>query len=53
MRLVKDNGIRLTVNDKNLGGNLTTFPLLEKGAFVLRPEGEMEFGNLFVRELKK
>ncbi len=24
-----------------------------QGAFALRPEGEMDFGNLFVRELKK
>ena len=31
---------------------LKIFDGLKKGALVLRPEGEMEFANLFVREVK-
>jgi hypothetical protein len=37
----------LTQGEKAVGG------LPAKGPFVLRPEGPMDFGNLFVRELKK
>ena len=44
--------VRVTLNGKaNIGRGLSGAP--EKGAFVLQPEGEMEFGNLFVREIKK
>jgi len=44
--------VRVTLNGKaNVWRGLSGAP--EKGAFVLQPEREMEFGNLFVREIKK
>jgi hypothetical protein len=48
----KGMSIKLTLNGKLLSKN-EKFPGPEKGTFVLQPEGEMDFGNLFVRELKK
>jgi hypothetical protein len=41
-----------TVNGKDIGEvSMESFPA--RGRFVLRPKGEMEFGNLFVCELNK
>jgi hypothetical protein len=42
----------VTVNGKRLA-RATPSTVAPKGTFVLRPTGEMDFGNLFVRELKK
>jgi hypothetical protein len=39
--------------DLDLGGDKEPLGIHTTGAFVLHPEGEMDFGNLFVRELKK
>jgi hypothetical protein len=56
--LAKDT-IRVRVNDVNKklvlnsGISLKAPVTPAKGALVLRPEGEMDFGNLFVRELTK
>jgi hypothetical protein len=48
---VDGNNIQLTVNGKVLQeGGLAGEP--EEGVFGLHPEGEMDFANLFVRELK-
>jgi hypothetical protein len=50
----KKRAIKATLNGKILFDSKESPPLgPEKGVFVLRPEGEMDFGNLFVRELKK
>jgi hypothetical protein len=49
---LQEKSFQVIVNGKNLA-QLSGSSLPEKGAFVLRPEGEMDFGNLFVRELKK
>src|SRR5262249_24907894 len=48
---LKEKSIAVSVN----GGAPTEFsgPLPPKGTLALEPEGEMEFGNLFVRELGK
>ena len=50
---LEENGFfRFTLNGAFLSeGRLPVAPP-KKGAFVLRPEGEMDFANLFVRELK-
>ena len=49
---VRVNGLnnKVTLNGKV---SLKDTVMPAKGAFVLRPEGKMDFGNLFVRELKK
>jgi hypothetical protein len=48
---LKGNTVRLMLNGKGISeGRPPTLPA--KGAFVLQPEGEMEFANLFVRPLK-
>jgi hypothetical protein len=49
---LKENSLEVALNGKSLP-RLEVAPVAEKGAFVLQPEGEMEFGNLFVRELNK
>jgi hypothetical protein len=48
---LKDGFKLLTLNGKKISeGRPPTMP--KQGAFVLRPDGEMEFANLFVRPLK-
>ena len=47
----KNQDLTMTVNDREL--NKSNWQGLPKtGAFVLSPEGSMDFANLFVRELK-
>jgi hypothetical protein len=49
---LRETAIKVTVNGKRLlAGVLPGAP--GRGSFGLRPEGAMDFGNLFVRELKK
>ncbi len=49
---LKGKSLGLTVNgQKSWEGSLRSVP--SKGPFALEPKGEMDFGNLFVRELKK
>jgi Domain of Unknown Function (DUF1080) len=45
--------VQVTVNGKELIKDFMMSPAPEKGTFVLRPEGAMDFGNLFVRPLGK
>jgi hypothetical protein len=45
---LKGKLLKVTINGKDAGEMST----LAEGAFALRPEGEMDFANLFVRELK-
>jgi 3-keto-disaccharide hydrolase len=45
------DALRVTVNGKQVHASERT-KLPAKGALVLGPEGEMDFANLFVRELK-
>jgi hypothetical protein len=42
--------VRMAVNDNPIRAGITL--QAPKGAFVLKPEGEMDFANVFVRELK-
>jgi hypothetical protein len=55
---IEQGGVQLTLNGKKLeigeGKRAEGGPpaLPPKGPFILRPEGEMDFANLFVRELK-
>ncbi|HKI37176.1 MAG TPA: family 16 glycoside hydrolase [Gemmataceae bacterium] len=45
--------LTVTLNGKELGHERgVSLGLAEKGRLVLEPEGEMDFANLFVRELK-
>ena len=41
-----------SVNDKQVQGGGFDKIKIPKRAFAMRPEGEMDFANLFVRELK-
>jgi hypothetical protein len=43
--------VTLTVNGVEVGP--LKMAVSDKGTFGLKPGGEMSFGNLFVRELKK
>jgi hypothetical protein len=48
---VTQDAWKVMVNDKQVhGGERAGLPA--KGAFILSPQGEMDFANLFVRELK-
>jgi hypothetical protein len=48
---LEGNSFKLKLNGKEISeGSPPAMP--EKGAFVLRPEGPMEFANLFMRPLK-
>jgi hypothetical protein len=50
---LKGKEMTLTINGKAISITKATFgDVPAQGAFVLRPEGEMDFANLFVRELK-
>ncbi len=49
--VVKGKSLTVTVNGKEVENHATTEPE-PKSQFVLRPEGEMDFANPFVRELK-
>jgi hypothetical protein len=50
---LRGKAVAFTVNGKTAGIGETQFGgLPKKGAFALRLEGEMDFANLFVRELK-
>jgi Domain of Unknown Function (DUF1080) len=48
---VTQDALKVTVNDKLVHTSERT-SLPAKGALVLSPQGEMDFANLFVRELK-
>ena len=49
---MRNEGYEIQVNGVQVAlGKFAPLPI--RGAFALRPEGEMEFRNLFVRELKK
>jgi Domain of Unknown Function (DUF1080) len=49
--VLKGKSVKVTINGKPVvEETLASAPL--KGTFALEPEGEMNFGNLFVRELK-
>jgi 3-keto-disaccharide hydrolase len=50
---ITGNLIEHSINGKSLLGWQTIAPTAKAGAFVLKPEGEMDFANIFVRELKK
>ncbi len=49
---LKDNAIRVAINGKD-AAEATVADVSSRGTFALRPEGEMDFMNLFVRELGK
>jgi hypothetical protein len=50
---LRGKAVAFTVNGKATGiGETQSGGLPTKGALTLRPEGEMDFANLFVRELK-
>jgi hypothetical protein len=50
---VQGHEVTFTINDKPVSlANVKNADLPAKGAFRLLPEGEMDFANLFVRELK-
>jgi hypothetical protein len=49
---LKGSSLEAAMNGKSLP-KFEVSPAPERGAFVLQPEGEMEFGNLFVHEFKR
>jgi hypothetical protein len=49
---LKGDSVTVTVNGSKLPAEASVNTAPEKGSFQIRPEGEMDFGNLFVRELK-
>jgi hypothetical protein len=48
----KGQSLQVRINGK-MQAELMMKPTQPQGAFALRPEGEVDFGNVFVRELKK
>src|SRR5262249_22928297 len=48
-----DGKFQARINEKHVFVDTTIGGTPGKGAFSLLPEGEMDFGNLFVREVKK
>jgi hypothetical protein len=51
--VVDENGYhKLTLNSEPLVSGRPPFDAPKKGSLILRPEGEMDFANLFLRELK-
>jgi hypothetical protein len=48
---IKGEKIIIAINGKTIQDDVVATPIPVKGGFALRPEGPMEFANLFVREL--
>jgi hypothetical protein len=48
---IKEGAATFTLNGK-VQAEWKSDAMPKKGAFILRPEGEIEFANLFVRKLK-